>query len=146
MLIIDNRKTIPLDTSRLDWGAECIKNLDDENIAIPLHDPALNDTVEFFAFEIAARQPWAWPDVTKTSVALQVDTSRSYFRFSLLVGAVPNETFDENCPPEWVEFEAKRKQAVQENAGQAAYDSFPVMLTPTEESNVRSALYELGVY
>lgn len=146
MLIVDTRKSVPLDTSRLDWGKESMRWLDKNVLSIPLHDPALDETVKYFAYEIASVKPWLFPDTDTSTVEFQVDFWYSAPRYYLRVGTKPNKHFDDSGNTEYAEFNAQRKQAIAENAGEPAYDSFQVMLTLTEEDNIRRALYELGVY
>lgn len=147
MLIIDNKKSIPLDVTRLDWNTDHVLQMNENVFAIPLHDPALKEIAEFFAYEVAAQYAWVWPDTERITVALQIDISRSYIRYGLLIGTKPNEQKDDECGEDWAEFEAERRKAIEENSGEAVYDVFPVMLSLTEDNAVRSGLYhKLGVY
>ena len=147
MLIIDNRKNIPFDSSRLDWNRDNIKQVAEEVIAIPVHDPVLKECADAFAYEIASQYAWAWPDMKKTTVALQVDCSRSYMRYALMVGTKPDERMDDKTEEVWQEFEEERRRAIAEQAGAAVYDTFPVMLSICEENDLRTALYQnLKIY
>lgn len=142
MLIVDNRTGIPFDVSRLDWNLDRVSYQEEEDvISIPLNDPALHDTVEEFAYSIGSRYPWAWPDLNRITVALQIDMSRSYFRFALVVGVKPSTEKGTENEEEWEEFEKQRQQAIEASAGQTFYDTFPVMLTVREEEALRRELY-----
>lgn len=146
MLIIDTRKSVPLDVSRLDWSEEKTKWLDKNTLSIPLHDPAFDETVKLFAYEIASLQPWLFPDLNTSTVEFKIDFWYSFPRYYLRIGTKPNESFHDDGNAECAEFNARRKQAIKENAGNPAYDDFQVMLTPAEEDNIRCTLHKLDVY
>lgn len=143
MLIVDTRKNIPLDVSRLNWNPDNIRKADEEAVVIPLNDTALAETATAFAYEIGAQYAWQWPDLSTMSTALMVDCSRSYMRFSLVVGVKPNTKKDDDCTDEWARFEEERQKAIEENAGKMVYDNFPVMLSVNEENCLRKNLFEV---
>lgn len=140
MLIIDNRKEIPLDVSRLDWNPDrLLYPIGEEKIIIPLNDPALNETAEEFARRIAAQYPWAWPDLERTAVAFEVDMSGIYTRFALWIKTKPSTEGGEDTD-EWTEFDKQRRQAAEADADKTFGDVFPVMLTIEEEQAVQREL------
>ena len=60
MLIVDIKKSVALNVSRLDWNPRhvTIKEAEDEcTIAIPLYDMAVTKAAGQFAYDIASRQP-----------------------------------------------------------------------------------------
>lgn len=161
MLIVDTREQIPLDFRCMGWSADSIQKPNAHIAVIPIIKGKVKQVAESFAYEIAANQPWAWPDLSKTTAALVADlSSYSFARFSLMVGTKPNEepsteAFNEilsicsskEAEGAWAEFEKERQKAIIENDGATTYDSFPVMLTVSEENAVRSRLYSvLGMF
>lgn len=147
MLIVDTRKNVPLDISRLDWNPDNIRKADEETVIIPLYDTAMTETAVSFAYEIGAQYAWQWPDLKTVTTGLMVDCSRSYLRFSLVVGTKPNTQVDEVCEDAWSGTEKERQKAIKVNAGKMAYDNFPVMLSVEEEHGLRKKLFEvLNIY
>lgn len=147
MLIVDIKKNIPLDISKLDWNKDNIRKVREEVATIPMNAPAFKEVAEFFAYEIAAQHAWTWPDLTKITTELMVDCTFSYIRYALVVGTKPSEQRDTEDSKAWAEFEAERRQAIAENAGKTVYCIFPVMLNTSEEIEMRNKLYQvLGIY
>lgn len=148
MFVADVRKTVPLHADRLDWDAARI--LSEEEVLVPCHDERLLEWVRPFAYDIAQRRPWAWPDYSRTTVCLALVLRDPHVRAFLRVGVQPAQSADEEVPAEWAAFEAKRLEAVrahEQNGGSQVHDDFPVMPTEQEESAVRAMLYErLGMY
>lgn len=143
MLIVDIKKEFPLHHESMDWNLDSIKVVDDCKAIVTIHDMSLNEVANAFAHEIAHAYPWQWPDLNRTTIALEADLSRSYPRFSLVVGTKPNMTPDKECGEEWTAFEQQRQTAIRENNGATVYDRFPVMLTASEENVIRKQLFDL---
>ena len=74
----------------------------------------------------------------------------SHPRFSLRVGIHPAKNIDDEISKEWAEFEAQRREAVQQyeqSGGGEVYDFYPIMLTESEEHEVRRLLFDkLDIY
>ena len=124
MLIVDTRTNVPLLPERMDWNPDNIQIPSELVAVIPIVDDTVKRAVKSLAYEIAKNQPWTWPDLSRTTVALVADmSSYTFTRFSLKVGAIS------------------------ENGGADAYDSFPVMLTVDEEMAIQAKLCDvLGMY
>lgn len=153
MLILDIKKSVPLDPCCLDWNPDHITTQEMESgpiLTVPLLDETLREEAKRFACNIAASQPWTWPDHEKTTVALFVDATRPYPRFALRVGVQPAPITDEEAPAEWAVFEEQRQEAIrrhEQGGGCEIADTFPVMLTGKEEETVRHMLFtHMGIY
>lgn len=153
MFIVDTKKSVPLDSSRLDWNPDHMTAEETDFgqiLAVPLHDQTIREEVKPFAYDIAARYPWTWPDYDTMTLSLVVDMTRPHPRFSLRVGVQPAQTAESEAPEEWKTFERERLESIQrhrENGGGEVCDTFPVMLTEGEERGVRCSLFDkLGLY
>lgn len=147
MFVADVRKTVPLHADRLDWDAARI--LSEEEVLVPCHDERLLEWVRPFAYDIAQRRPWAWPDYSRTTVCLALVLRNPHVRAFLRVGVQPAQSADEEVPAEWAAFEAKRLEAVrahEQNGGGEAVDFFPVVLSKPEEDAVYESLLKMNVY
>ena len=147
MFVADVRKTVPLHADRLDWDAARI--LSEEQVLVPCHDERLLEWVRPFAYDIAQRRPWAWPDYSRTTLCLALVLRDPHVRAFLRVGVQPAQSADEEVPAEWAAFEAKRLEAVrahEQNGGGEAVDFFPVVLSKPEEDAVYESLLKMNVY
>lgn len=148
MFVVDVRKTVPLHADRLDWDAARI--LSEEEVLVPSRDKALLEWVRPFAYDIAQRHPWAWPDDSRTTVSLVLVLRDPHVRAFLRVGVQPAQSADEEVPVEWAAFEQNRLEAVkahEQNGGGEAVDLFPVVLSKPEEDAVgESMLDKMNVY
>ena len=151
MIIVDTRSAIPLDISRLDWThAKTEDTPVGSATVLPLYSEDILKQAQSFAFDIAYSYPWTWPDCETISTALACDVTRSHPRFSLRIGVRPAKDTDDEIPEEWAEFEARRRAAIrqyEQSGGGEVYDFYPVMLTESEEYQVRSLLFnKLDIY
>lgn len=146
MFIADIRKSVPFNVSALNLNPAHI-NHDAQSyiIDIPLNNYDILEAVTPFAYDIASRCDWQWPDIGQTTVAFEIDYSRSFMRFALRVGVQPQVAeIETDICAEWAEFERKRCKSVQahiRNGGKEATDTYPVLLTAQEMSAIDEVLY-----
>ena len=113
MLIVDIRKSVPLDVSWLDWDPNHIGVKEDgHTITIPLYDITVMKEVGRFAYDIASRQPWVWPDWNDIAMSIVCDVMRSFPRFSLRISVRPTKDTDDEITKEWAEFEDQRRDCL----------------------------------
>ena len=143
MLIVNTRKHIPLFPERRDWNPDSIQQTDELTAVIPICDKAIRRIADSFAYEIAKNQPWMWPDLSQTTVALRADLAYSFPRFDLVVGTKPSKEPMEDRGGIWAKFEAERQNAIKENKGVVTYDNFPLMLTKKESQEILGRLYDV---
>lgn len=146
MFITDIRKSVPLDMSVLDFDpAHITHDTESHTIIIPLSSHDILDAATPFAYDTSSRCDWHWPDVSQTTVALDVDYSRSFLRFSLRIGVQPQESeIDTDSSSEWAEFECKRHEAIQrhiDSGGKEVTDTYPILLSEQEWNAVTIMLY-----
>lgn len=146
MFITDIRKSVPLDVSALNLDPAHINHDAQSNIIhIPLNNYEILQAVTPFAYDIASRCDWQWPDLSHTTIAFEIDYSRSFMRFALRVGVQPQAAeIETDMCVEWAEFECERGKAVQahiSNGGKEATDTYPVLLTAQEMSAIDTMLY-----
>ena len=147
MLLIDTRKNIPLNPLCMDWNPDHVQFTGTLTARIPIYDESIHQAAEGFAYEIASHYAWLWPDLDKTTVALQADLSCSFPRYWLVVGTKPSTEPDTETDEEWSKFEMARQEAIRENHGNTVYDAFPVMLTLAEDGALREMLFDrLNMY
>ena len=148
MLIVDTRASTPLIPAHMEWNPDSIQVSEEQTAVIPILDSEIKQVADFFAYEIASNQPWVWPDLNKTTVALTADLNTySFARFALLVGVQPAEAVEKENEEDWAEFEAARRKAVEENGDTITYQSFPVMLDENEAQAIRDRIFDvLGIF
>lgn len=152
MLIVDMKKSIPLDTSKLNWNPDHMtaQEVNSSHIlTVPLLDERVKEELKQLVYNIASSTPWLWPDYGRTTLSLIIDVTRNYPRFSLRVGVHPAPP-NEKVLREWKEYEEQRKEAIkqyEQNGGNEVFDTFPVMLAEKEEIAVKRSLFrELDLY
>lgn len=151
MLILDTNKSILLDMSMFDFDpAHIAHDTQKHIIQIPLNNCDIVEATNPLAYDVSSRQNWLWPDLTQTTAAFEIDYSRTFLRFSLKIGTQPEESRAESISPEWKEFEAHRREAIQQyvrSGGGQVYDSYPIMLDEEDKKAITEMLYaKFGVF